>query len=166
MTDQPWTSVAVLTDSGQVEGFRCGRESVDAWLHERAIGARSLVRTRLYLGDDERPIAFAATTTAVINVAEGTNAQRAGSRDGSSVGFLLAQMGVQEEESRRGVGGAVIKDVMASAARAYAEVPFPLFVVDAADESLVPYYERMGLRPLADGLRLATPMRAILRALG
>ncbi|MGL4177449.1 MAG: hypothetical protein ACRCSN_15390 [Dermatophilaceae bacterium] len=162
MTANPWTAVAELTDPSQIHGFTCGRESVDTWLHERALAARPNVATRLYLDENTRLIAFAATTMVIVVVAGGTGAQRAGSRDGHSVGYLLAQMGVRSACANRGVGKAVVRDVMRSAARAHAEAPFPLFVIDAADESLVGYYQGIGLRRLGDTLRLATPMRKIL----
>jgi hypothetical protein len=165
VTDPPWSSVTPLDDGEQIQGFRCDRESVHNWLHERALGARPNVLTRLYLGEDERPVAFAATTMAIVTITGGSSAQRAGNREGQSVAFMLAQMGVRSDLMGVGVGRAVVRDVMAAAARAHAEGPFPLFVVDAADESLVGYYEGIGLRRLADGLRLATPMRSILRSL-
>ena len=163
MTARLWASVTTLTEAAQIDGFRCDRESVHNWLHEKALAARPNVQTLLYLDDEGRPVAFAATTMAIVTVADGTSAQRAGSREGQSVGFMLAQMGVHSERADGGIGRAIVKDVMEAAVRAHAEGPFPLFVVDAAEEALVGYYEGLGLRRLADGLRLATPMRSILR---
>lgn len=67
----------------------------------------------------------------------GSNATCRPSRQGLSVGFMLAQMGVDSSHTGRGLGSAVLRDAMQSAARAHAEGPFPLFIVDAADDSLV-----------------------------
>ncbi|MGL5865754.1 MAG: hypothetical protein ACRCYX_07755 [Dermatophilaceae bacterium] len=163
MSAHLWTAVAELTDAAQIHGFTCGREPVDSWLHDRALAARPTVTTRVYLDENRGVVAFAATTMVIVVVAGGTSKQRAGSRDGHSVGYLLAQMGVRSDCANHGIGKAVVKDVMRSATRAHAEAPFPLFVVDAADESLVGYYEQLGLRRLRDTLRLATPMRSVLR---
>lgn len=122
------------------------------------------MQTTLYADADGGVIAFAATTMVIVNVYEGTSAQRTGSREGSSVGFLLAQMGVRTGLTGAGIGKAVLREVMAASVRAYREAPFPLFVVDAADEALVGYYERAGLRRLAGQFRLVTPMRQIAKS--
>ncbi|MDR3360168.1 MAG: hypothetical protein LBO20_05895 [Bifidobacteriaceae bacterium] len=163
MSRQPWASKSTLRTAEQVTGFECGRDSVDQWLHDKAVQARPHVLTTLYLDADGEVMAFAATTMMILAVEGGTSAQRAGSRDGQSVGFLLAQMGVRKDLSGRGIGKAVVRGVMMAASRAGKEAPFPLFVVDAADESLISYYEALGLRRLKNQLRLATPMRQITR---
>lgn len=164
MTAAPWTGTAVLAMANQIAGFECDRASVNEWLHGKALAARPNVKTTLYLGADGSVVAFAATTMVIVSVHDGTSAQRAGSREGNSVGFLLAQMGVRTGMTGAGIGKAVLREVMAASVRAYQEGPFPLFVVDAADERLIGYYEQAGLRRLAGQLRLATPMRQIIRS--
>ncbi|KQY96825.1 hypothetical protein ASD19_09755 [Microbacterium sp. Root53] len=161
MSSAAWASRLILTDAQQISGFRCGRSSVDEWLHEKALSSKATVRTTLYLDAEQTLIAFAATTTTIVEVSGATSAQRANSRDGRAVGFLLAQMGVRHDLAGKGIGGAVLRDAMRSAARMHEEAPFSLFVVDAADESLVEYYRRAGLVRLGNQLRLATPMRKI-----
>lgn len=165
MTQQAWAIVARLTDYQQILGFTCGRPSVDDWLHQKALAASPLVQTQLYVDHDESVVAFAATTMVIVEVVGGTSQQRFGSRDGESVGFMLAQMGVRSDRAGRGIGKAVVKHVVGNAAAAYRQAPFPLFVVDAADENLVTYYEQLGLRRLANTLRLVAPMRKIVGAL-
>jgi GNAT superfamily N-acetyltransferase len=165
--NQPlWVSKQPFRDPAQIAGFECGRASVDQWLHGKALAAHPNVSTTLYTGATGNVVGFAAVTMAVLVVADATSAQRTGSRGGMSVGYMLAQMGVHAAESGRGVGRAVVRDSMLSAARAYGEAPFPLFVVDAADELLAGYYEELGLRRLPNQLRLATPMRRVIKILG
>lgn len=161
-----WRSTILLVEPEQIAGFTCDRDSVTEWLHTKALSARPHVATKLYLDSAGAVMGFAASTQVVVDVEDGTSAQRAGSREGRSVGYLLAQMAVRSGLSRQGIGSAILRDAMVSAARAYAESPFPLFVVDAADESLIEYYAAKGLRRLSNQLRLATPMRQIVRLLG
>jgi len=163
---EPWASAAVLVDAEQIAGFACDRDSVTEWLHTKALLARPNVATRLYLDQAGAVIGFAASTQVVVDIEDGTSAQRAGSREGRSVGYLLAQMAVRSGLSGQGIGSAIVRDVMMSAARAHTESPFPLFVVDAADETLIDFYTEKGLRRLSNQLRLATPMRRIIELLG
>lgn len=165
MTRLPWTRAVQCTSQEQIGDFRCSRASVTDWLHQKAIASRPHVTTVLYLDDHESVIAFAATTTVVVDVRGGTSAQRFGQRDGQSVGFFLAQMGVREDRAGEGIGSAVLRHTMARAVRSYEEAPFSLFVVDAADETLVEYYRRRGLRPLNNQLRLVAPMHKLAKKL-
>lgn len=165
MTAVGWVTTELLVEANQITAFSCDRESVNEWLRDKAIAASRNVHTKLYLDEAESVVAFAATTMVLVNVTNGTSAQRQGNRDGESVGYLLAQMGVRTGLTGNGLGKAVLADVMASAARAHSEAPFPLFIVDAADEALIGYYEQFGLRRLTNQLRLATPMRQIIKSL-
>ncbi|MGW9020194.1 GNAT family N-acetyltransferase [Leucobacter chromiiresistens] len=161
-----WDETEELRESAQAQSFRCGLASVDSWLQEKAISARPNVRTTIFKRANEVPVGFYAARTIVVNVEGATSAVRQGSdRDSLHIGFLLAQMGVREDLQGTGIGSLILREAMSSAARSYSEAPFGLFVVDAENENLISYYEKFGLKPLRNDLRLVAPMRKIVKAL-
>lgn len=161
-----WVSSAEFREEDQINGFECGLESVDSWLQDKALRARPNVRTTLYIGEDDSVVGFHAAKTIIVDVNGAVNAFRQGcDRAGLQAGYLLAQMGVRRDLHGQGVGAAILKEAMMSAVRAYEESPFGLFVVDAENEELVPYYEQFGLRPLQNDLRLVVAMRKIVKGL-
>jgi len=140
-------------------------------LQNTAVLARPNVKTVLFLDTDGKPIAFMATRMMVVDTNGASSAQRAGNsqlgdkRDGMSTGFLLARMGVHSDHQGQGVGTSVVKEAMSAAVRAYEEAPFQLFVVDAENVSLIAYYQKLGLRLLANSERLLTPMKQVIKGL-
>lgn len=163
MSEERWDHTLPLGEAPEsAKAFRCGEPTVDGWLHDKAAAVAHLVSTTFYCDAANEVVGFSATKWIIVDVTSGSNAQRSGSIDGQSVGYLLAQMGVREDLKGQGIGEAILRATMMIARDVYLQTPFPLFVVDALNPELVQYYEKRGLRPLAGDLRMVAPMKKII----
>lgn len=161
----PWQRVELLNASHDLSSFECGLDSVDSWFRDKALAANesAQVRAHVCLTDDDRPLAFYALRHVIVNIsAESKTTQRlADAADGQATGILLAQMGVNLVDQGAGVGKKVVRSAMETAVRAHQQASFRLFVVDAENDGLVPYYSQFGLKALSDGRRLIMKMSAV-----
>jgi GNAT superfamily N-acetyltransferase len=161
----PWVRVAKLEPQHDIDSFSCGFEQVDNWLHDSARGSERMVATHVCLDDTDQVRAFFALKTIIVQTEGMNSVQRRGTSDGVATGILLCQMGLNASDRGNGVGGQLMRSVFTEAAKAHAISPVNLFVVDAANEQLVDYYERAGLRRVPTTLRLAAPMNAVVKSL-
>lgn len=74
-------------------------------------------------------------------------------------------MGVPRSDRGSGHGRLLLRKAMEEAATAHFSSPVSLFVVDAANEKLVSYYEAAGLTRVPNTLRLVLPMNALVKVL-
>lgn len=157
--------VRPLESGSELANFFSGLESVDTWFRDQAWGARPHVRTHVCDSEGVRVGCF-ALRLAIVEVTGLSSAIRAGSNEaGQSIAILLAQMGVEEGQQGLGHGRTLVREAMKAAAAVHAISPAQLFVVDAENESLVRFYESMGLRRIDGTFRLMTPMSRIVKAL-
>jgi ribosomal protein S18 acetylase RimI-like enzyme len=160
-----WETVERLDPQHDIESFRCGEASVDEWLHNSARSSSHLVATFVCLDRDGFVRAFFALRTIIVSVEGFTSRNRQGAINGQSVGILLCQMGVAVADRGQGHGAKLLRRAMEEAAQAHASSPVSLFVIDAANEPLVSYYENAGLTRVPNTLRLAMPMKAVVKGL-
>jgi len=160
-----WETVERLAAHHDIESFACGEASVDDWLHNSARGNSHFVATFVCLDAGGVVRGFFALRTIIVPVEGFSSRNRQGAVDGVSVGILLCQMGVSENDRGEGHGVLLLKRAMEEAANAHSSSPVLLFVIDAANESLVSYYEKAGLTRVPNTLRLATRMSAVVKSL-
>lgn len=165
MSECPWTSIEKDDGGRDLSGFSCGLESVDEWIHQQPRPHKGLIAIHLCLGEDDDVMSFFALKHISVSTEtlpdENKKLKRGASRDGRSVGLLLAQMGVRADLQGSGIGRATIRESMRKAVRIQEISPFQLFVVDAANEELVDFYRTFGFTRIGTTLRLATPMKAV-----
>lgn len=109
---------------------------------------------------------FAVKTIVVTSDGLPKRYEKYASEEGYLPAVLLAQMGVNTTHQGNGAGRAVFREALARAVVMYEESRIPLFLVDAADESLVRFYEKLNMvRTSPSSLRLVASLGTISKAL-
>lgn len=141
---------------------------VDHWFQTKAQANAHLVATYLCLTRHGEIGGFFAIKNIVVATTTFPGRLRAGANaQGHSIAVLLAYLGVSTAHQRRGIGRLATKAALRTALQIHNMAPMQLMVVDALDEQLVPFYERIGFRRIAPSeLRLAMPMSTVRKALG
>lgn len=164
MSAPVWSRIEPLEDSHELEGFVCGRPSVDTWLKESAQRSKHMVSTFVCVDETGAVRGFFALKTIFIPTEGMTSRLSKGATGGHAAAVLLAQMGVQEEDHGSGQGRNLLSAAMDKALEADAASRLQLFIVDAADEDLVSFYEKFGMARLPNTLRLAATISAVRKA--
>lgn len=166
MNHPAWSNVERLDASHDASQFRCGLESVDEWFWTQALDQLARVSTHVCLSAERDVLAFYSFRHIIVSLDGASNTMRRGAEvDGSSTGLLLAQMGVHVDHQGNGMGKALLRQAMRVAADLHDQAPFRLLVLDAENEGLVDFYQRVGFKPLAGDLRLVMKMSAVHRLL-
>lgn len=156
-----------LAEEDALDAFRCGRDSVDSWLRERAWSSRHQVATTVFL-DGSTVVGFYAMKSVVVGSdALPSRYRQFANADGAVPGILLCQMGVAESHHGRGHGLDVFTLALQDAVQSFDVSRTPLMVVDAADEELVRFYEQHCNMTRTDpaSLRLVTSLSAASKAM-
>lgn len=161
----PWSDIQKLNETHDTSVFESGLESVDDWFKHKAYANRQNVGTHVCMCPKGEIVAFYALKTIIVPTEGMSSALRSGSFEGQSVGILLCQMGVCKLHQGNGAGKKLLKSAMQYAADSHHKSPVQLFVVDAENEKLVPFYEKAGLKLIPGSFRLVAPMKAVLKAL-
>ncbi|MCF7552589.1 GNAT family N-acetyltransferase [Pseudonocardia sp. WMMC193] len=107
-------------------------------------------------------VAFFALRTVIANVsAAPSRLRRTGNAEGLAPAILLAQMGVAEQYQGQGHGARLFFRAVEEALVAHTAVRMPLLVLDAADEGLVPFYEKLAMKRIPNTMRLAALIHKI-----
>jgi hypothetical protein len=159
---EPWVRVEPLDDSHLISDFSSGRESVDTWFREKARGAAHLTSTKVCVDAEGKVCAFFALTSVIINVSGLPNRlKRAGDNNGYAVAIMLAQMGLAQEHQGQGHGRRLFFRAAQEAALGYEVARVQLLVLDAADASLIPFYEGVGMKLIPNSTRLVALLSKI-----
>lgn len=154
-----------LSEDHRIEELYCGRDSVDTWIREKARAAESSgnMRTHVCLDGRDDIVGFVALRTMVVDMSGASNSllKNAGAVDGYATGVLLAQMGVNENRQKQGLGTIIVHEAMRLTCEAHDRSVFPYMIVDAADEELTSFYGRFGFRQLSSDLRMIMRMSAV-----
>lgn len=158
----PWNAVEPLAEHHPVSEFTSGRESVDAWFREKARGAAHLTAPYVCLDSAGAVCGFFALRAAIVNVSGLPGGlKRAGDAEGLAPAVMLAQMGLHEDHHGGGHGRRLFFRAVQEAAVAHAAVRIRLLVLDAADDSLVPFYEKLGMKLIPNTRRLVALLNKI-----
>lgn len=159
-----WSAVEALDDDHDIGAFDCGRPTVDTWFQEKALANRHSLSTHVCVDGDEVVRAFFALKTVIVPTDDLPKRFAKGAQSGYVAAILLAQMGVRTADQGSGQGAEVLATAMRKAVEAHDASRVQLFIVDAADSGLVPFYEKYGLRLIPGTLRLVATMSAIKKA--
>lgn len=168
----PWDRIELLSEHCAVDDFECGLASVDDWFREKALEAHAARRVAVHaaLTEENALVGFFALRHIIVNLeGESKSTRRGAERDPEdhATAVLLAQMGVDRVYQGNGAGSRLVNAAMQAAVVAHTNAPFSFFVVDAANDELVPYYRNFGFRHHAtQPRRLFMTMSAVRRIVG
>lgn len=154
-------------------GFSCGREPLDRFMHEHAHQAAAKGLSKTYVGVDEADettvLGYYTVTTTHIDAGElpATLVRALKLPKRELPASLIARLAVSEAVKGRGIGSLLLMDALARCARVASEIGGVAIVVDALEEQVVPFYERLGFVRFEPGMRkLFIPMATVRELLG
>jgi len=153
--------------------FRSGKEPLDRFIHEYAHQALAKGLSKTYVAVDEADetviLGYYTVTTCRIDAGAlpDTIAKKLKLPKHELPASLVARLAVSESVKRRGIGELLLMDAMARCARVADEVGGVAIVVDALEEKVVAFYERVGFRRFEPGsLKLFIPIATVRELLG
>ena len=132
--------------------FRCGKPSLDDWLHRYAHQQEkdNSARTTYLVDEREARIAgFFTLVTYRLEVEDLTPAVKRRPRYPMSA-MLLARLAVDGRYQGRGLGRVLLFEALKRLARGSEDIGFEVVVVDALDEDAACFYLRYGFRRFAE----------------
>lgn len=132
--------------------FRCGKPSLDDWLHRYAHQQEKDNSARTTYLVDEREARIAGYFTLVtyrLEVEDLTPEVKRRPRYPMPA-MLLARLAVDEHYQGKGLGRILLYEALKRLARGSEDIGFEVVVVDALDEDAACFYLRFGFRRFAD----------------
>ena len=128
--------------------FRSGRAELDEWLARHGTTAMRAGSARVYLAQREANVIgyFALAAGSVDAAGAGTRTRHGMPRHPIPV-VLLARMAVSEDAQRRGVGRELVRHIALLTLGVAELVAVRALVVDAIDDVIAGFYERVGFTP-------------------
>jgi GNAT superfamily N-acetyltransferase len=161
---------ARLQDDHTLEGFDCGKESLNTWLTQRARRADSSGVEHVYvctpLGEPKVCAYFAICPTEVVRKDDGVSGPMGG---GSSriPGYLIARLAIDAALRGQGYGEQLLLDALGKAVAASELGGGRLVVVDAIDDEAPSFYEHYHFVPVRNReRRLVMKVSTAAKALG
>ena len=133
-----------------LEGFDCGRVSLNVWLerHARQAAASGSARTYVIVdADQERVVGYHALTAAALERAAATPRVIKGMPQYPIPVVLLARLAVDLLLAGRGLGAWLLRDAMMRALAAAETIGVRAMLVHAIDDDARAFYRRHGLEP-------------------
>jgi GNAT superfamily N-acetyltransferase len=154
-------------------GFSCGNESLDRFFQEHAHQAALKDLSRTYVGVDENDetvvLGYYTVTPCRIEAGElpRTLMRLLRLPDRDLPASLIARLAVSKAAQGKGVGSLLLIDALVRCARVTGEIGGIAIVVDAMEDAVAPFYERLGFRRLElESRRMFIPMATIRNLLG
>jgi GNAT superfamily N-acetyltransferase len=145
-----------------VSGFSCGVEKLDSWLREQAVPAekRGTARTWVWVDEDSRAVGYYAL--AAHKVARETVPSRIGRGGPAEIpAVLLAKLALDRRVQGRGLGPVLVADALDRIVTVTQIVAARLVVVDALNEDVASFSERLGFRRVPGSLKLVQRVKDI-----
>lgn len=133
-----------------LEGFNCGRASLDVWLrkHARAAAAAGSARTYVIVdSDQDRVVGYHALTAGNVERHAASARVLKGMPRHPVPVVLLARLAVDASVTGRGVGAWLLRDAMTRTLAASETIGVRAMLVHAIDENAREFYIRHGLEP-------------------
>jgi GNAT superfamily N-acetyltransferase len=153
--------------------FTSGKEPLDRFIHEYAHQALAKGLSKTYVAVDEadETLILGYYTVTTCRIDAGTLPETVTKKlklpKHELPASLVARLAVSESVKGKGVGSLLLMDAMARCARVAGEVGGVAIVVDALDEEVVAFYERVGFSRFEPGsLKLFIAMATVRELLG
>jgi len=134
----------------RLDGFDCGRESLNVWLAEHARQAAAAGSARTFVttdADQDRVVGYYALAAAAVAHEQATSRVRKGMPRHPIPAVLLARLAVDRSVQARGLGAWLLRDAMVRALSASEAMGIRAMLVYAIDEDARGFYERFGFDP-------------------
>lgn len=162
-----WGQLVPMSRPAQAEGFFSGRSSVDDWFRHKSFAAteQGRVATWLALDTTGKTVGFVALKSIGLVEEQEANSKARRYFSAGESGILIAQMGLAVSMQGQGLGGKLLAQALQKCLESADIAPCRVIVLDAAEESLVPFYERFGFRPIGPGqLRMYQSLASVRKA--
>ena len=161
---------ARLGDDHTLEGFDCGKESLNTWLVGHARRADSSGVAHVYVwtpvGESKVCAYFAICPTEVVRKDDGVSGSMAGGYS-RVPGYLIARLAIATTLHGQGYGEQLLLDALGKAVAASEIGGGRLIVVDAIDDEAQSFYEHYHFVPLKNRQRrLVMKVSTAAKALG
>lgn len=142
-----WSRPEPLGADHVVEGFSCGKESLDEWLAQRAKANQITGATRTYVTvSDGRVVGFYSLSSGSIAGGDATGRARR-NRPDPIPAVLLARFAVDSKHQGAGLGKALLRSALEQAQRAAEALGIACILVHAKDEDAKSFYLHFGFEP-------------------
>jgi GNAT superfamily N-acetyltransferase len=160
-------------DKHQRLAFACGNEPLDRFIHEHAHQAIAKNLSKTYVAVNERDqtviLGYYTVTTCRIEAGEltATVLRRLKLPKHDLPASLVARLAVSESVKGQGVGSLMLMDAMARCARVAEDVGGVAIDVDAIEDGVTAFYERVGFTRFEPGsLKMFMLMATVRELLG
>ena len=149
------------------DGFNCGEESLDSWLHRSSRHAEAASSARVFVTTDgTHVVGYYALAAGQVEAKDGTARLVKGQPRGKPIPVaILARLAVDEGHQSEGIGRSLLQDALLRGAEAAQAVGMRAFLVHAHGEAQG-FYLRFGFEPSpTDPLHLILLMKDVSRFL-
>ena len=129
-----------LREDHDLSGFSCGAAEIDDWLQKRAWKAQQVGNANVFVYEHSGAVlGFYALATGGIEHAGTPRFVRQNAPDPAPI-LLLARLGVDEKVKGRGIGWALLQDVLLRSVEISDQVGFRALVIHCRDETARDFY--------------------------
>ncbi|WP_117196092.1 GNAT family N-acetyltransferase [Rhizobium terrae] len=146
-----FTKVELLSDRHRLEGFTCGKPSLDAWLVKFSRNNQQHGFTRVFvICDGDVVVGYYGLAPTVIAPNQTTRKIRTGMPPDPIPCLLIGQLAVDLNYGGRGIGTALVKDAFQRCVAGANLVGGRAVVVRAVDEEAERYWQSWDFTPAKD----------------
>lgn len=141
-----YRSPELLAAGHDVAAFRCRSAEQTGWLRQHARQSAAAGTTRVFVvtaPDDDRAVAYYAWCMASISLGSAPSRLRKGAGRYPQPVALLARLGVDQAHEGRGLGAALLQDVVARLLELSEDIGCRALLVHAEDDEARAFYEHL-----------------------
>jgi len=161
-------SIEKLTRDHLIDDFDCGQEALNSWLRKHALQNQGAGAAQTYVGwVGSVVIGYYSLAVGQIEYSDAPERLQKGLARHPVPVMLLARLAVLKDWQRKGVGRALLRDVVQRTAQAADIAGIRALAVHAKDEQAWRYYEQFDfVASPADPLQLLVLLKDICRRVG
>ena len=165
MADQPkFRAPEPLSAEHDISEFNCGEQRMNEWFTKHALRNQNNGASNTFVVClQDRVVAFYCLVCTAIAHDEVSKAMQRNMPDPIPC-VLMGRLAVDQEHQKKGLSRLLLKDAFKRAVIASESVGFYALIVDAKNDSLLPFYEKLGFKSLSSSpqnLKLYMPLKRI-----
>lgn len=152
-----------LNRDHNVTGFRCGRESLDDWLKNRALKSNAAGDSRVFVtcNHSDEVVGYYAVSAGSVRRRDAVGKIKRNAPDPIPMA-LIGRLAVRFDYQGEGIGPALLRDAVLRVSQASESIGIKGILVHALDEEAAKFYVRMGFRPsMASEFHLMISLRDV-----
>ena len=137
-----------LSRDHDVSGFRCGRESLDDWLKNRALKSTAAGDSRVFVicNRSNEVAGYYAVSAGSVRRHDAVGKIKRNAPDPIPMA-LIGRLAVRVDHQGKGIGPALLRDAVLRISQASENIGIKGVLVHALDDEATGFYVRMGFRP-------------------